>query len=135
MKKDIESLSHTRCKCKYHIVFATKYRRQILYGKYKESIGKIIRELCERKNEEIIEANTCMDHIHMIVSILSKLSISQFIDYLKGKSSLMIFDRHAELNYHYGDRKFWCRSYCVYTVERNKKQIEEYIRNQLRSCE
>ncbi|MGL9970415.1 IS200/IS605 family transposase [Enterococcus sp. DIV1420a] len=131
MKKDIESLSHTRWKCNYHIVFAPKYRRQIVYGKYKESIGKIIRELCERKNVEIIEANACMDHIHMLVSIPPKLSVSQFIGYLKGKSSLMIFDRHAELKYRYENRKLWCRGYYVDTVGRNKKQIEEYIRNQL----
>lgn len=106
MKKDIESLSHTRWKCKYHIVFAPKYRRQIVYGKYKECIGKIIRELCERKNVEIIVANACMDHIHMLVSIPPKLSVSQFIGYLKGKSSLIIFDRHAELKYRHGNRKF-----------------------------
>lgn len=132
MKKDIENLSHTRWKCKYHIVFASKYRRQIVYGKYKESIGIIIRVLGERKNVEIIEANAYMDHIHMLVSIPPKLSISQFIGYLKGKNSLMIFDRHAELKYRYENRKLWCRGYYVYTVRRNKKQIEEYIRNQLR---
>ncbi|EGO8595845.1 IS200/IS605 family transposase [Enterococcus faecalis] len=113
------------------MVFAPKYRRQIVYGKYKESIGKITRELCERKNVEIIEANACIDHIHMLVSIPPKLSVSQFIGYLKGKSSLMIFDRHAELKYRYGNRKFWCRGYYVDIVGRNKKQIEEYIRNQL----
>lgn len=90
MKKDIKSLSHTRWKCKCRIVFAPKYRRQLAYGKYKESIGKIIRELCERKNVEIIEANACMDHLHILVSIPPKLSVSQFIGYLKGKSSLMI---------------------------------------------
>ena len=131
MKKDNQSLSHTTWKCKYHIVFAPKYRRQIIYGKYKQSIGEILRELCERKGVEIIEANACKDHIHMLVSIPPKLSVSGFIGYLKGKSSLMIFDRHANLKYRYGNRKFWCRGYYVDTVGRNKKQIEEYIRNQI----
>lgn len=106
MEKNIESLSYTRWECKYNIIFVPKYRRRIVYGKYKESIGKIIRELCERKNVEILEKNACMNHIHMLVSILSKLSISQFIGYPKGKSSLMIFDRHAELKYRYGNREF-----------------------------
>ena len=99
MKKDNQSLSHTTWKCKYHIVFAPKYRRQIIYGKYKRSIGEILRELCERKGVEIIEANACRDHIHMLVSIPPKISVSSFIGYLKGKSSLMIFDRHANLKY------------------------------------
>jgi putative transposase len=125
MKKDSQSLSHTTCKCKYHIVFAPKYRRQIIYGKYKQSIGEILRELCERKGVEIIKANACKDHVHMLVSIPPKLSVSSFIGYLKGKSSLMIFDRHANLKYRYGNRKFWCRGYYVDTVGRNKKQIEE----------
>lgn len=132
MKKATESLSHTVWKCKYHIVFAPKYRRQIIYGKYKASIGEIIREVCERKGVEILEANACPDHIHMLVSIPPKISVSQFLGYLKGKSSLMIFDRHAELKYRYGNRKFWCRGYYVDTVGRNKKKIAEYIRNQLR---
>ncbi|MGL9803036.1 hypothetical protein IGJ22_001505 [Enterococcus sp. DIV0448] len=106
MNKATESLSHTVWKCKYHIVFAPKYRRQLIYGKYKASIGEIIRELCERKGVEILEANACPDHIHMLVSIPPKISVSQFLGYLKGKSSLMIFDRHAELKYSYGNRKF-----------------------------
>lgn len=131
MKKDNQSLSHTTWKCKYHIVFAPKYRRQIIYGKYKRSIGEILRELCERKGVEIIEANACRDHIHMLVSIPPKIILSSFIGYLKGKSSLMIFDRHANLKYRYGNRKFWCRGYYVDTVGRNKAKIEEYIRNQL----
>lgn len=131
MNKDKQSLAHTKWRCKYHIVFAPKYRRQIIYGKYKQSIGKIIRELCERKEVEILEANACKDHIHLLVSIPPKLSVSQFICYLKGKSSLMVFDRHAELKYRYGNRKFWCRGYYVDTVGRNKEQIAEYIRNQL----
>ena len=109
-----------------------KYRRQAIYGKYKASIGQIIRELCQRKGVEIIEANACRDHIHMLVSIPPKLSVSAFMGYLKGKSSLMIFDRHAHLKYRYGNRKFWCRGYYVDTVGRNRKKIEQYIRDQLR---
>ena len=129
--KDNNSLAHTTWDCKYHIVFAPKYRRQAIYGKYKASIGKILRELCERKGVEIIEANACPDHIHMLVKIPPKMSISSFVGYLKGKSSLMIFDKHAHLKYRYGNRKFWCRGYYVDTVGRNKKKIQEYIKNQL----
>jgi putative transposase len=128
---DTESLSHTQWNCKYHIVFAPKYRRQVIYGKIKQDIGKILRTLCEYKKVEIIEANACPDHIHMLVSIPPKLSVSSFVGYLKGKSSLMIFDRHANLKYKYGNRHFWCRGYYVDTVGRNKKKIEEYIRKQL----
>ncbi|WP_233541954.1 MULTISPECIES: IS200/IS605 family transposase [Vagococcus] len=131
MKKDNQSLSHTTWKCKYHIVFAPKYRRQIIYRKYKQSIGEILRLLCERKGIEIIETNACKDNVHMLVSIPPKLSVSGFIGYLKGKSSLMIFDRHANLKYRYGNRKFWCRGYYVDAIGRNKKQIEKYIRNQI----
>ena len=130
--KDKNSLAHTTWNCKYHIVFAPKYGRQAIYGKYKVSIGQIIRELCERKGVEIIEANACRDHIHLLVSIPPKLSVSAFMGYLKGKSSLMIFDRHANLKYRYGNRKFWCRGFYVDTVGRNRQKIEEYIRNQLR---
>ena len=132
MKKDNDSLAHTSWNCKYHIVFAPKYRRQIIYGKYKATIGRIIRELFERKGVIIHEANACKDHIHMLVSIPPKLSVSSFMGYLKGKSSLMIFDRYANLKYRYGNRKFWCRGYFVDTVGRNKEKIEEYIRNQVR---
>ncbi len=128
---DNKSLSHTTWNCKYHIVFAPKYRRQIIYGKIKADIGKILRQLCERKGVEIIEATACPDHIHMLVSIPPKLSVSSFMGYLKGKSSLMIFDRHANLKYRYGNRQFWCRGYYVDTVGRNKKVIQEYIKNQL----
>lgn len=113
-------------------MFAPKYRRLAIYGKIKVDIGKILRKLCKQKGVEIIEANACKDHIHMLVSIPPKLSVASFIGYLKGKSSLMIFDRHANLKYKYGNRKFWCRGYYVNTVGRNKKAIEEYIKNQLR---
>jgi len=128
---DNKSLAHTKWNCKYHIVFAPKYRRQIIYEKIKKDIGQIIRKLCEYKGVEIIEANACKDHIHMLVSVPPKLSVSQFVGYLKGKSSLMIFDRHANLKYKYGNRKFWYKGYFVDTVGRNKKAIEQYIRNQL----
>ena len=128
---DNSSLAHTKWNCKYHIVFAPKYRRRIIYGKIKVDIGIILRKLCERKGVEIIEANACPDHIHMLVSIPPKLSVSQFMGYLKGKSSLMIFDRHANLKYKYGNRQFWCTGYYVDTVGRNKKVIEAYIRNQI----
>lgn len=128
---DNKSLAHTTWNCKYHIVFAPKYRRQVIYGKIKADIGKILRQLCDRKGVEIIEATACPDHIHMLVSIPPKLSVSQFMGYLKGKSSLMIFDRHANLKYRYGNRQFWCRGYYVDTVGRNKKVIQEYIKNQL----
>ena len=128
---DIQSLSHSKWNCKYHIVFASKYRRQIIYGKLKAEIGKILRQLCEQKGVEIIEAEACPDHIHMLVSIPPNIAISSFIGYLKGKSSLMIFDRFANLKYKYGNRHFWCKGYYVDTVGRNRKVIEEYIRNQL----
>lgn len=129
--KDINSLAHTKWNCKYHIVFAPKYRRQAIFGAIKKDIGEILRKLCEYKEVEIIEANACKDHIHMLVSIPPKLSVSDFVGYLKGKSSLMIFDRHANLKYKYGNRHFWCRGFYVDTVGRNKKVIEEYIKRQL----
>ncbi|WP_416141575.1 IS200/IS605 family transposase [Lysinibacillus capsici] len=128
---DNKSLAHTTWNCKYHIVFAPKYRRQIIYGQIKADIGRILRQLCERKGVEIIEATACPDHIHMLVSIPPKISVSSFVGYLKGKSSLMIFDRHANLKYKYGNRKSWCRGYYVDTVGRNRKIIQEYIKNQL----
>lgn len=131
--KDISSLEHTSWRCQYHIVFAPKYRRMEIYGQIKQDIGVILRKLCQQKGVEIIEAKACPDHIHMLVSIPPKYSVSQIMGYLKGKSSLMIFDRHANLMYKYGDRHFWARGYYVNTVGRNKKQIAEYIRNQLES--
>ena len=128
---DSESLAHTKWNCKYHIVFAPKYRRQIIYGRLRTEIGKILRELCKRKEIEILEAEACPDHIHMLLSIPPKYSVSSVMGYLKGKSSLMIFDRFANLKYKYGNREFWCRGYYVDTVGRNKAAIEKYIRNQL----
>jgi putative transposase len=128
---DNNSLAHSKWNCKYHIVFAPKYRRQVIYGSIKVDIGQILRKLCEHKGVEIIEANACIDHIHMLVSIPPKLSVASFMGYLKGKSSLMIFDRHANLKYRYGNRQFWCKGYYVDTVGRNKKIIEQYIKNQI----
>ena len=128
---EIRKTAHSTYRCQYHIVFAPKYRRKEIYGKIKKDIGEILRKLCEQKNVEIIEAEACKDHIHLLVSIPPYLSVAQFMGYLKGKSSLMIFDRHANLKYRYGNRHFWCRGYYVDTVGRNKRVIEEYIRNQL----
>ena len=131
MSNDIESLSHTKWRCQNHIVLAPKYRRQIIYGKYKAEIGKILRTICIRNGVEIIEANACPDHIHMLVTIPPKMSVSKFMGILKGKSSLMIFDRFAHLKYKYGNRHFWCRGYYVDTVGRNKAAITKYIQNQI----
>ena len=128
---DNNSLAHTKWECKYHLVFAPKYRRQIIYGKLKVEVGKILRDLCERKGIEIIQAECCIDHIHMLVRIPPKYSVSEIMGYLKGKSSLIIFDRHANLKYKYGNRHFWCRGYYVDTVGKNAKKIQEYIKNQL----
>ncbi len=128
---EIKSIAHSKYRCQYHLVFAPKYRRKEVYGKIRQDIGEILRKLCNQKGVEIIEAEACPDHIHMLVSIPPYISIAQFIGYLKGKSSLMIFDRHANLKYKYGSRNFWCRGYYVDTVGRNKKVIAEYIRNQL----
>ena len=128
---DNESLAHTSWNCKYHIVFAPKYRRQVIYGKIKVDIGKILRMLCQRKDLEILEAELCKDHVHMLIKIPPKYSVSSIVGYIKGKSSLMIFDRHANLKYKYGNRHFWCRGYYVDTVGKNTKKIQEYIKNQL----
>lgn len=128
---DKNTLSHTTWNCKYHIVFTPKYRRQMIYGQLKKDIGVILRSLCERKEITIIEASACKDHIHMYVEIPPKYAVSDVMGYLKGKSSLMIYDRHANLKYKYGNRRFWCRGYYVDTVGRNEKKIAEYVRNQL----
>ena len=131
MKLDVSSLAHTKWEFKYHIVFAPKYRRQVIYGKIKQDIGQMLRKLCEYKGVEIIEAEACKDHIHMLVSIPPKYSVSQIMGYLKGKSSLMIYEKYATMKYKYGNRHFWCRGYYVSTVGRNRRAIEQYIRNQL----
>ena len=131
MKNEIKSTAHSKYRCEYHIVFAQKYRRKEIYGQLKKDIGEILRKLCEQKGVEIIEAEACPDHIHMLVSVPPYLSIAQFMGFLKGKSSLMIFDRHANLKYKYGQRSFWCRGYFVDTVGKNETAIRNYIRNQL----
>ena len=128
---DMNSLAHTKWECKYHIVFAPKYRRQIIYKQLKADIGKILRELCERKGVEIIAAECYSDHIHMLVRIPPKESVSDIVGYLKGKSALIIFERHTNLKYRYGSRHFWCRGYYVDTVGKNTQKIREYIKNQL----
>lgn len=129
--KDNNSLAHSKWNCKYHLVFAPKYRRMQIYGEIRKDIGVILRRLCEQKGVEIIEAELCPNHIHMLVSIPPKYSVSSIMGYLKGKSSLMIFDRHANLKYKYGNRHFWATGYFVDTVGKNEKIIKEYIRNQL----
>lgn len=130
-RDDISSLAHSKWNCKYHVVFAPKYRRMVIYNQIKVDIGKILRKLCEQKGIEIIEAELCPDHIHMLIAIPPKYSVAQIMGYLKGKSSLMIFDRHANMKYKYGNRHFWCRGYYVDTVGKNTRRIAEYIRNQL----
>ena len=125
-----DSLSHTKWLCKYHIVFTPKYRRKAIYGQYKKSIGQILRQLCNYKGVEIIEGHLMIDHIHMLVSIPPKYSVSQFMGYLKGKSSLMIFDRHANLKYKFGNRHFWAEGYYVSTVGLNEATIRKYIQEQ-----
>ena len=129
--KDVKSLSYSKFRCKYHIVFAPKYRRQVIYRKIKADVGKILRELSERKEVEVIEAEACPEHIHMLVSISPHISVATYMGYVKSKSSLMIFDKHANLKYKYGNRHFWCRGYYVDTVGKNAKKIEEYVRNQM----
>ena len=124
------SLSNTKWLCKYHIVFTPKYRRKAIYGQYKESIGQILRQLCNYKGVEIIEGHLMPDHIHMLVSIPPKYSGSQCMGYLKGKSSLMIFDKHANLKYKFGNRHFWAEGYYVSTVGLNEATIAKYIREQ-----
>ena len=128
---DVNSLAHTKWECKYHIVFAPKYRRQIIYKAIRADVGEILGSLCRRKGIEIIEAECCPDHIHMLVRIPPKYSVSEIVGYLKGKSSLMIFDKYANLKYKYGNRTFWCRGYYVDTVGRNKERIAQYIKNQI----
>ena len=130
-KNELRHGAHTTWRCQYHLVFASKFRRKAIYGELRADIGKILRKLCAEKKVEIIEAEACVDHVHMLVSMPPHLSVSQFMGFLKGKSTLMIFDRHANLKYKYGSRHFWCRGYYVDTVGKNKRVIEEYIRNQL----
>ena len=127
---DTSSLSHTKWNCQYHIVFTPKYRRKAIYAKLRSDIGKYLRRLCEYKGVEIVEAHAMPDHIHMLVKIPPKMAVSSFMGYLKGKSSLMIFDEHANLKYNYGSRHFWSEGYYVSTVGLNNKTIVNYIKNQ-----
>ena len=131
MRNEIKSTAHSKYRCQYHIVFAPKYRRKVIYKELRADIGQILRKLCAEKKVEIIEAQACPDHIHMLVSIPPYLSVAQFMGFLKSKSALMIFDRHAHLKYKYGQRTFWARGYYADTVGRNEKVIKEYIKNQL----
>ena len=133
MKSDINSLAHTSWNCKYHIVFAPKYRRKAFFWQKRLEIGAILRSLCDWKEVEIIEAEVCPDHVHMLVSIPPKLSVSGFMGYLKGKSSVLIYQKYANMKYKYRNREFWCRGYYVDTVGKNKKAIKEYIANQLKT--
>jgi len=135
MPRDELSLAHTVWNCKYHIVFAPKYRRKVFFNEKRLEIGKILRKLCEFKQVTIVEAEVCPDHIHMLVEIPPKISVSGFVGYLKGKSSLIIYQRWGNLKYKYRNREFWCRGYYVDTVGKNKAKIAEYIRNQLKEDE
>ncbi|EAS9096280.1 IS200/IS605 family transposase, partial [Salmonella enterica subsp. enterica serovar Infantis] len=128
---DEKSLAHTRWNCKYHIVFAPKYRRQAFYGEKRRAVGSILRKLCEWKNVRILEAECCADHIHMLLEIPPKRSVSSFMGYLKGKSSLMLYEQFGDLKFKYRNREFWCRGYYVDTVGKNTAKIQEYIKHQL----
>ena len=129
-KDDESSLSHTRWNCQYHIVFIPKYRRKVIYRKLRRDIETYLRRLCDYNGVEIIEAQACPDHIHMLVKVLPKISVTSFMGYLKGKSSLMIFEEHANLKYNYGNRHFWAEGYYVIIVGLNKNTIKRYIQNQ-----
>ena len=128
---DIHSLSHSKWNCKYHIVFAPKYRRKVFYGEKRMAIGEILRQLCEWKGVHIIEAEVCPDHVHMLVEIPPKISVSSFMGYLKGKSATMIYEKFVELNYNYRNRELWCKGYYVDTGGKNTSRIAEYIKHQL----
>ena len=129
---DIHSLSHSKWNCKYHIVFAPKFRRKVFFGEKKREIGKILRYLCEWKGVNIIEAEICPDHVHMLVEIPPKIAVSSFMGYLKGKSSTMLYEQFPELKYKYRSKEFWCKGYYVDTVGKKTERIREYIQNQLR---
>ena len=131
MKNEVKSTAHSRYRCEYHIVFAPKYRRKVIYKELRKDVGEILRKLCNEMKVEIIEAEACVDHIHMLVSIPPYMSIAQFVGTLKSKSALMLFDRHANLKYRYGNRNFWSRGYFVDTVGKNERMIANYIREQL----
>ena len=129
---DTNSLAHTTWNCKYHIVFAPKYRRKVFFGQKRKEIGAILRSLCEWKQVEIIEAEVCPDHIHMLIKIPPKLSVARFVGFLKGKSSILIYQKFANMKFKYRNREFWCRGYYVDTAGKNDIKIKEYIANQLK---
>ena len=129
---DKNSLAHSSWNCKYHIVFAPKYRRRVFFGQKRREIGAILRQLCEWREVNIIEAEVCPDHIHMLISVPPKFSVSQIMGYLKGKSSVMIYQKYANMKYRYRHREFWCTGYYVDTVGKNTKKIKEYIANQIK---
>ena len=126
------SLAHTTWNCKYHIVFAPKYRRKVFFNQKRLEIGAILRSLCEWKEVNILQAEVCPDHVHMLIEIPPKLSVSGFMGYLKGKSSILIYQKYANMKFKYRNREFWCRGYFVDTVGKNTKAIKEYIANQLK---
>ena len=132
MGNDVNSLAHTTWNCEYHIVFAPKYRRKVFYGEKRLEIGAILRQLCAWKNVKIIEAEVCLDHVHMLVEIPPKISVASFMGFLKGKSSLLIYQKWANMKFKYRNREFWCRGYYVDTVGKNTAKIKEYIANQLK---
>lgn len=134
-KNDIHTLSHTTWNCKYHIVFAPKYRRKVFYGERRYEIGRILRDLCQWKGVNLLEAEACPDHIHILVEIPPKISVSGFMGFLKGKSSLMIYEKWGDMRYKYRNRQFWCRGYYVDTTGKDEKKIAAYIRNQLKEDE
>ena len=130
MATKTQSLAHTKWLCKYHIVFTPKYRRKVIYNQYRNSLREILRRLCEYKGVKIIEGELMADHVHMLVLIPPKISVSSFMGYLKGKSALMMFDKHANLKYKFGNRHFWSEGYYVSTVGLNEQTIRKYIRDQ-----
>ena len=130
MANKSDSLAHTKWMCKYHIVFSPKYRRKVIYNQIRKDVGEIIRTLCQYKGVEIHEGHLMPDHVHLLVSIPPKYSVSSVMGYLKGKSALMIFERHANLKYKYGNRHFWCEGYYVSTVGLNEETIRKYIAEQ-----
>lgn len=130
---DVNSLAHSKWNCKYHVVFAPKYRRKVFFYEKREAIREIIKTLCDWKGVEIIEGEICPDHVHLLLAIPPKHSVSSFMGFLKGKSSLMIFQKYGNMKYAYRNREFWCRGYYVDTVGKNTKAIKEYIANQLKA--
>ncbi|RJU17186.1 IS200/IS605 family transposase [Veillonella sp. AF36-20BH] len=130
MATKTQSLAHTKWLCKYHIVFIPKYRRKVIYNQYRNSLREILRRLCEYKGVKIIEGELMADYVHMLVLIPPKISVSSFMGYLKGKSALMMFDKHANLKYKFGNRHFWSEGYYVSTVGLNEATVKKYIREQ-----